>query len=147
MSIRPSAAFETTASAAAAAEAWMTAQPLADRDSTAALVLDRAEARLRVVAPEQMAAYDQLRSEGGRAPFEAMRAVAPNVQHAAPRPLDHDDPAGGPAPASPRSPEVHEAPRPGSLGSWTSLNSETGASAGAGIPDLTFQPPSRELGR
>lgn len=41
----------------------MEAQPLTARDSAAALVLDRAETRLRAVAPEQMDVYDQLRSE------------------------------------------------------------------------------------
>ena len=122
--------IETTASPAAAVEAWVTAQPLAPSDSTAALVVDRAETRLRTVAPDQMAAYDRLRSEG-REPLDAMRAAAPaagGVGRAA-------EAADGP-PSGPRT------PRP--FGPWDSLSSEAGPSAGLG-DDVAPQAPGRQL--
>ena len=129
--------FETMASAGTAVEAWMTAQPLEDSDPTAALVRDRAEERLRDVAPEQMGVYDQLRSQGGQAPLEAMGAVAATLRTAGGG--SGPEAAPGPSPPTPQSPAETVATGPleagqgtdaGPLGPWSSLTSEGGAPPG-----------------
>jgi len=124
--------FETAASAAAAVEAWMTAEPLADPDSTAALVLNRAEARPWTVAPEQMAVDDQLRSEGRRSPLEAMRTIAPTIGTEELR--GGPPPGEGPSPTPQRAdptldaatPALDSGSGPSPLGPWTSLSSQPG---------------------
>ena len=104
--------FERAAAPEMAVEAWMTAQPLAERDPTATLVRDRAEERLRVAAPEQMAAYDQLRSEGRQAPLEAMRAIAPTIERGDPGPAAAP-PAGGSPTTRAAAPVAGGGPQPG----------------------------------
>ena len=135
--------FETTAAPETAVEAWMTAQPLAEPDPTAALVRDRAEARLRVAAPDQMAAYDQLRSESRQAPLDAMRAIAPMIQRGDPG-AAAAPPAGGSPTTRATAPVAGGGSQPGPLGPWASLSSETGPAVVAG-PDSAPAPPSRQL--
>jgi hypothetical protein len=59
------------ASAVEAARAWSAALPFADAEPSAALAMERSEARLAEINPEAMAGYQQLRAEG-MAPADAM---------------------------------------------------------------------------
>ena len=130
--------FETTASPAAAVEAWMAAQPLAGGDATAALVVDRAETRLRAVTPDQMARYDRLRSEG-REPLEAMRAVAPSIG------AGGVEAEAGCAAVATAAPEAGRGATPGPFGPWDSLSGETRPAVGL-EDDVPPQAPGRQLG-
>ncbi len=139
--------FETMAPPAAALEAWMAAQPLAALDSTAALVLDRAETRLRTVAPEQMAAYDRLRSERC-APLEAMRAAAPAAAAGEGGVEAAGGPRGSGAPGSAvatTTPEAARGPARGPFGPWDSLSNEATPAASVG-DDVAPLAAGRQLG-